>query len=510
MLKISFVGLFFLALFGFDDGVIVVDTTPAHMTPGESVVVDITITKSQIQSFGKLLINLPEGFTAEEVDSQGSTFTFSGNKAKFIWMTLPQSEVFTVKYMLVAGDNIANNDYNMAGVFSYIKNNQRVDYRLTDKIIKVNKVGEVPEEMYTDDPLNNDNNTPEDNNNNATAGATNGSGTEMETPSVSQITCFRSYERIAPDQFKITLKVIRSGYVGFAKIADGFSVSYDVAEGDSDGAVTVASEGKIKYVWFEVPEVDEFYVTYFLTSDEFANASPEIKGKLSVVENGEPKDTPIIDNPFPGGVEYADNGGPDKSNNGSDIPTGSNTVVPSGSDNTNPIGGNNPTGSQTEPTGNNTPSGSTTTTPTGGNTTQPDPANTNPSGNNNNNSNPTETSQEDVPVATTTEEIPDITTVPNPETGVSYKVQILAAHKTIGRTYFKRQHRYAESFNIENHEGWIKYTTGSHSDYKNARDERVRINNNYVLPGPFVTAYNEGVRITVQEALMITKQQWYQ
>jgi len=103
-----------------------------------------------------------------------------------------------------------------------------------------------------------------------------------------------------------------------------------------------------------------------------------------------------------------------------------------------------------------------------------------------------------------------VTNAPSPETGVTYKVQILAAHKTVGRTYFKKRHNYAEPFDIEPNDGWIKYTTGSFTQYKDARDDRERINSRYVLPGPFVTAYNEGERITVQEALMITKQQWYQ
>ena len=64
---------------------------------------------------------------------------------------------------------------------------------------------------------------------------------------------------------------------------------------------------------------------------------------------------------------------------------------------------------------------------------------------------------------------------------------------------------------IERHEGWIKYVTGKHSDYRSAHDQRdgfVRAGHNF--RGPFVTAYNNGDRITVQEALMITHQKWVQ
>jgi hypothetical protein len=100
--------------------------------------------------------------------------------------------------------------------------------------------------------------------------------------------------------------------------------------------------------------------------------------------------------------------------------------------------------------------------------------------------------------------------VPSAETGITYKVQILAAHRVVNKSYFQSKHGYDGAFNIENHDGWVKYTTGRFDEYKSARDERERLKGDYnTLPGPFVTAYNNGERITVQEALLITKQQWY-
>ncbi|MDC0338175.1 hypothetical protein OAN33_01430, partial [Flavobacteriales bacterium] len=101
-----------------------------------------------------------------------------------------------------------------------------------------------------------------------------------------------------------------------------------------------------------------------------------------------------------------------------------------------------------------------------------------------------------------------ILTHETPITGVSFRVQVLAAHKTVDKKYIqKRYSGYSNKLNLDNHEGWIKYTTDGVNTYEGARDTRNGIKK-YDFPGPFVTAYNSGERITVQEALMLSSQKW--
>jgi hypothetical protein len=103
-----------------------------------------------------------------------------------------------------------------------------------------------------------------------------------------------------------------------------------------------------------------------------------------------------------------------------------------------------------------------------------------------------------------------ITDIPAPETSVGYKVQIAAAKREVGQQYFIDRHRVRETVSIEFHDSWYKYTIGAFGIYKEARDKRndVWANDNKINDA-FVTAYNSGERISVQEALMITKQKWY-
>lgn len=108
------------------------------------------------------------------------------------------------------------------------------------------------------------------------------------------------------------------------------------------------------------------------------------------------------------------------------------------------------------------------------------------------------------------DEEPSVTDVPDPQKGVDYRVQICAGHDEVASDHFAKVYDYQGDYDIDHHDGWLKYLTGTFDRYEKARDKRVYFRENFDLPGPFVTAYNEGERITVQEALMITDQEWVQ
>ena len=84
----------------------------------------------------------------------------------------------------------------------------------------------------------------------------------------------------------------------------------------------------------------------------------------------------------------------------------------------------------------------------------------------------------------------------------------MALHNAVDASSLAARYNISSKVNTEMAEGYTKYTVGSHNDYKEARDAREDMRNKGVA-GPFVTAYNTGKRITVQEALMITSQKWY-
>ena len=91
---------------------------------------------------------------------------------------------------------------------------------------------------------------------------------------------------------------------------------------------------------------------------------------------------------------------------------------------------------------------------------------------------------------------------------IGYRVQICATKKPVNTEYFVKNHNVTEKIYADMHEGWHKFTVGSYLVYGEARNHREAVKESYNIKNPFVTAYNNGARITVQEALMISKQTW--
>ncbi len=112
----------------------------------------------------------------------------------------------------------------------------------------------------------------------------------------------------------------------------------------------------------------------------------------------------------------------------------------------------------------------------------------------------------------TTEKTLTATSIPSPQGSIIYHVQILALRNA------KTASEVADLYNISSasinpvmEEGFRKYLVGSHGEYKEARNAREPFKSKALAlkTSPFVTAYNKGKRITVQEALMISNQKWY-
>lgn len=100
-------------------------------------IVNVKIKKGNIKGFAKFQETLPVGYTAKGDKTNGSSFSVSDGKAKFVWVSLPESEELLISYFLEKGKT-AKPDAKLTGEFSYLENNQTKKINLSNDFIKAN------------------------------------------------------------------------------------------------------------------------------------------------------------------------------------------------------------------------------------------------------------------------------------------------------------------------------------------------------------------------------------
>lgn len=430
--------------------------------------VTLTINKGAVKGFAKYQQTMPKGIEVTNLEGQGATFTYSDQTIKYIWMSLPEAETFTISYHVKITDQ-ALAAIIMGGKFSYLDDNKRMSFNVPSKEIKIGK--EIIQEEIVPDPV---------------------------------VALKRNVTEVSPMVYEVAIQVSKEHVVGFAKVQDFIPSGSEVEPLETAGSVFSMVDRKAKFVWLNVPPSPTFEVSYQI---DLSQADPKdvsaIFGEFSFLHDGKTQTKKIDVTDLPQEPVLAENTTTTESE--ASIPTEevSEPSVPENKvEDEKEILSSEP--ELTEKI--EKPTIETETVPTVKEEVEVAQTEEQPAIK----EEPVKTED---PITAAVESQPDvqnITSTPNPETGVFYRVQILAGKNSVKAPYFKKKHNYNGEFVVENHEGWVKYTAGKHAQYKQARDSREQIKGAYNFPGPFVVAYNSGERITVQEALMITGQKWLQ
>ncbi len=456
------------------------------MDPGSQQKVSVTINKADITGFAKLQFDLPEGMTATSNDTKGASFTFKDQKAKFIWMSLPNQNTFKISYMLIVDAN-AQGAKVINGKLSYIENNERMTFDMEPASIELGNalvaniqapVEETPAEDVStidateqlDDPMN----TEVSSTNTSSTGAQDlamvGAVGISFAPTEGQggIIGSREITSITETEFLVTVTVEKGDIRGFGKVQEIIPKGFIALEKKSDDAIFTFQDEVVKFVWLNLPAKNTITIVYKLRSENSPEGDYSVNGEFSYLLNDETQKSSLGSSEFVVGPQ-------------SEVAEEVAEEV---------------TISSEEEEKNITGTTTTIIADTGGEKVEEEKV-------------AEIIEPEKTDAQTSTEKTQK--SVQAPETGINYKVQIIAGHNQVGNSYFASLHNYHGMFSIEHHQGWIKYTTGQYNVYKQARDKREGlILAGHEFPGPFVTAYNDGVRVTVQEALMISNQKWFQ
>jgi outer membrane biosynthesis protein TonB len=483
---------------------------PENVMAGESFIMEVVIEKGDRQGFAKWQQTLPEGFIAEAKETNGATFSFKNQDVKLIWMALPEEESFTVTYEVFTEPMIRGN-FDINGKFSFIEENERKDITAEVKQIEVKQAGDVviddiaetettveaeneeeeteaevdkesdePQEIeLTEEPEEEEENTVDTSE--EVAETETDSKEETETTDkanyitkTDDVKISRQIEHLQDGQYTVTLNIQKGNFNSFGKIEEYLPPGFIASEESSQEGKFSFDDKVMKILWMALPEVDQITVSYGIesTTDELDSAT--IHGVFSYLDEEESKQVAMKGSKFKNfytaplaevkeEIEEAEVGNEPTEITEEQAEAIADVVEESAEEKATEVG-----------------------------------------------SEIAEAVEEPVQEETTQELEDEVTNIPAPETDVRYKVQIAAAKKEVDQQYFTSRHGISENVNMEYHNAWYKYTLGSYEVYRQARDKRNQIwADDNKINDAFVTAYNAGERISVQEALMITNQKWF-
>lgn len=481
-LSVLSIASFFMLRWFFPADVKITPKAPDKLNAGEEFTYEVTVTKSGVTGFAKIQQELPSGCTAEQLEVKGASFSCVGGVVKMIWMSLPSEDEFTVSYKVKTDASLAG-DQTITGKFSFLENNEKKSVDIPTSTISFPSAAVAeskPVESAPVETVASESNVtasaqvPVETASAPSVSASVSAEAPASSPSVTVantvisnglVSGERTITKTGEGKYRVDISIKNSGLSGFAKMQDVLPAGMLGYEDVSNSAVFSFVSSKVKFVWMSVPDQKDIKVSYVVTANNEVDLK-NISGEFSYLENNETKRVSVATIALPG------EGTPSLAQAETPAPSSTEKVV-------------------TEPV--KTVESAVESTPVAN-----------------------EETSAPAPVEQVVKAAPKKETINTPDpspisSGVAYKVQVCASKKDVGSTqdYFSKKYSFTEEkVNMETHEGWMKYTIGSFSNYKGARDRRNEVTSKYTFPGPFVTAYNNGKRITVQEALMVSRDKW--
>lgn len=448
---INIIGITLAGILG-GGNVLVTMKAPSRVDAGSEFDVEVLLKKAGVDGFARFQQELPLGLTAELIESSLGDFTFEDQKVKVVWLKLPAAKELRFVYRIRVDERLKGS-FNLGGFFSYIENNERKTSSVQAAQISITPSTRINPSLIVD--INEFQNV-----------------IPVQAPVsmlASNVKCIRQTPIPTGEANDLLVKLLvnKGNAQKFAKIEEDIPQGFQAEVVDAKDAIFTFKDQKVKFLWMSMPPDPRFIVSYRLIPiNGNGEAVVSLSGKFSYLVGEATRVVDIIQ-------KDVDLGNLDpKSIEGllASIP-GAEIAAPSSS----------------------SFSSSFTSAGSDGGIDIPVQYQVIP--------------EKSKKIAQPEQNM--MLYMLEPEKGVYYRVQVAAGHKPINiKRYFLR-HNVTYEVRTEKHEGWYKYSIGSFKEYKEARDFRVQIWNTTKINDAFVAAYNNGVRITVQEALMITNQTWF-
>jgi hypothetical protein len=427
----------FVSICGFSQNNVLVDIKSAEeVQAGKELIVNVTISKGNLESFSRFQQDLPLGLTASRVSTSNADFTFENQRVRIIWLKMPAEPQITISYKILVDDRLKGS-FPLSAEFSYIFDNERksIPVEGASKInilpspnLPSNQVVDISEfkEKY---------------------------GATADLADLNSIKCVRSAPfQNNPREIIVELLIRKGNLSQFVRVEEYIPEGFSASEMDSKDGIFSFQNQTVKILWMNLPDEEEFTVSYKLFPSKGKTINDLVlTGAFSYIEGSQTKIINITNSE----PELAMQKIPEKEEKKEAVKVENITK---------------PVEEITKPAEKITRA--------------------------------TEKSTVQTPV--TTRKQGGDKWLLQAETGIYYRLQIAAGRRTINIDSQFNHPAVKGKVKYEMHEGWRKYTIGSFSDYSEAEKFKEDLQKYSFAKNAFIVAYNNGKRISMQEALVLS------
>jgi hypothetical protein len=217
---------------------------PEKVYSGTDFIVNVNINKGKVDGFGRLLIKIPSGFTPFEKVSENGKFEFDGEQIKIVWLNLPSASGFSVSFGIKAAPNMEGYQV-LRGEMSIGTSKGSFRAEARPHIVTVERTENI-----------------------ATGEEVNINYSYIQEQGV---TAIRQKPFLNDDNNAVVNILVSKGDVsGFGKIEETIPPGYIAESKVSNSAIFVfnKSNRRVKFLWMNMPAMNQFVVSYILKPEE--------------------------------------------------------------------------------------------------------------------------------------------------------------------------------------------------------------------------------------------------
>lgn len=257
-------------------------TAPKQVVAGSSFTVNVEITKGELEGIARYQLSLPQGVTIEPGECANGDFEFTNQTLKLMWYRLPKVSTLKFSYKVITHPNIKGM-LEIGGGFICINSaNVTKSVSAPTSTVEISQSPKADPKMVVDIK----DFKPKENVKEQTLAFIPATqqmqSVQMVSKALRQAPSFDAKNNC----YLISILLDKGNATKYAKLEEEIPAGFTAEPLETSGAVFDFKNGKVKFLWLELPNTARFLVSYKLKPTGSSNSKPAISGYFAFI-NGE-------------------------------------------------------------------------------------------------------------------------------------------------------------------------------------------------------------------------------